>query len=206
MFTGQDWMVGETGQCQLCSTPREWNLLETPYYFHRFLTETEDVLKQSTTADQCDCLPQLRRLVRKLVINSYWLQTQRPESSSLREVATLNLYDEIGYPLTVQIETYQRGAQSSIHNHGTWGIVTILQGLEKNMLWQRTPEPQFPDKIIPVEEKILGVGDVISFTPTAIHSIEAMGEQELVTFNLYGETNGKQRFQIDPITYHAKPY
>lgn len=206
MSTGQDWMVTETGQCQLCPTPREWDLLETPYYFHRFLTEIDDLLKQTTTEDQCDCLPQLRRLVRKLVLNSYWLQTQQPKPSSMTKPATLNLYDEIGYPLTVQIETYQLGIQSSIHNHGTWGIVTILQGQEKNILWQRAPQPQFPDKITPLGEKILGVGDVISFTPEAIHCVQAIGDQELVTFNLYGETQSRQRFEFDPTTYRAKPY
>jgi len=206
MSTGQDWMVTETGQCQLCPTPREWDLLETPYRFHRFLTETEDLLKQATTEDQCDCLPQLRRLVRKLVLNSYWVQTQRPKPSPGRKTVTLSLYDEIGYPLTVQIETYQRGAQSSIHNHGTWGIVMILQGQEKNLLWQRAPEPQFPDKIMPVGEKILEVGDVISFTPEAIHCVQALGEQELVTFNLYGQTQSRQRFEFDPTTHKAKHY
>ncbi len=206
MTTGQDWIVTETGQCQPCRTPRELDLLQAPYYFHRFLTETEDILKQAETEDQCDCLPQLRRLVRKLVLNSYWVQTRRPEPSPKKETLILNLYEEIGYPLTVQIETYQRGAKSSIHNHGTWGIVTILQGLEKNILWQRAPESQFPDKITPVEEKTLGVGDVISFTPSAIHCVEAIGEQELVTFNLYGETNGRQRFKFDPSTHRAKHY
>jgi len=43
----------------------------------------------------------------------------------------LNLYDEIGYPLAMQIETLQSGAKSNIHNHGTWGIVAILEGQEK---------------------------------------------------------------------------
>jgi predicted metal-dependent enzyme (double-stranded beta helix superfamily) len=181
-------------------------LLATSYRFHRFLTETEDLLQQAKTEDQCDCLPQLRRLVRKLILNSYWVQTQRPKPSPGREILTLNLYDEIGYPLTVQIETYQPGTESSIHNHGTWGVVMILQGQEKNILWQRAPDPQFPDKIIPVEEKILRVGDVISFTPTAIHCVQAIGEQELVTFNFYGETHSRQRLKFDPTTDRAKHY
>ncbi|MGP1387739.1 MAG: cupin [Thainema sp.] len=206
MSKGKDWLVTETGQCQPCPTAREWDLLETPYRFHRFLTEVEDTLNQATTEHQCDCFPELRRLVRKLVLNSYWLHTQRPEPSPGTGTAILNLYDEIGYPLTVQVETHKPGTQSSIHNHGTWGIVAILQGQEHNRLWQRTPEPECPDKVSPVEEKILAVGDVISFTPAAIHSVQAIGEEWLVTFNLYGETHSQQRFEFDPITYRAKHY
>ncbi|MGF1525110.1 MAG: cupin [Leptolyngbyaceae cyanobacterium] len=206
MNTGNDWMVAEDGHCQTCPTPREWDLLETPYRFHRFLTDVEDVLKQAITEHQHDCLPALRRLVRKLVLNSYWLQTQRPEPSPKAELAILNLYDEIGYPLTVQVETLLPGAMSPVHNHGTWAVVAILQGQEKNTLWQRVPEAKFPNKIVCAEEKTLAYGDVISFTSEAIHGIQAVGEKPLVTFNLYGETERKQRFEFDPIAHQAKHY
>ncbi|MEO1403701.1 MAG: cupin [Cyanobacteria bacterium J06635_1] len=202
----QDWIVTEAGQCDLCPTPREWDLLETPYRFYRFLTEVEEGLKQATTEHQCECLPTLRRLVRKLVLNSYWLKIQRPEPDLTTETAILNLYDEIGYPLTVQIETLVPGAVSSVHSHGTWGVVAILQGQEKNTLWRRAPEPAFPDKLSCVAEQTLTYGDVISFVPAAIHSIQAVGEEPLVTFNLYGETERKQRFEFDPVTHQAKRY
>jgi predicted metal-dependent enzyme (double-stranded beta helix superfamily) len=200
----KDWIVLEDGQCQACPTPRDWDLLETPYRFHRFLTEVEDGLKQATADDQIDCLPALRRLVRKLVLNSYWLRIQRPEPSPLAETALLNLYDEIGYPLTVQIETRPPGVKSPVHNHGTWGIVAVLQGQETNQFWRR--EPADADAVALVEEKILTFGDVISFTPAAIHSIEAVGAEPLVTFNLYGETHSKQRFEFDPIARRSRHY
>lgn len=202
----KDWIVTEDGQCQPCPTPREWDLLETPYRFYCFLAQVDEGLKQAKTEHQCDCLPILRKLVRKLVLNSYWLQTQRPEPTTTGETAILNLYDEIGYPLTVQIEMLSPGATSSIHNHGTWGIVAVLQGQEKNTLWRRTPEPEFPDKVSPIEEKTLSYGDVISFVPEAIHSIQAIGNEPLVTFNLYGETERKKRFEFDANTYKAKNY
>lgn len=205
-MSGKDWIVTETGECCHCPKPREWDLLETPYYFHRFLTEVEDVLKQATTEHQCECLPQLRHLVRKLTLNSYWLQTRRPEEPQTTDMAILNLYDEIGYPLTIQIESLAPGARSSIHNHGTWGVVAVLQGQEKNIFWRRTPRPTFPDQITPVTETILSCGDVISFTPEAIHSIQAVSEELLVTFNVYGETHRKQRFEFDAIAHQAKNY
>lgn len=204
-MSGQDWNVTDAGECEPCRTAREWDLLETPYRFHRFLTDVEDVLKQSTAEDQCDCLLDLRRLVRKLVLNSYWLQTQRPDPADT-EVAFLNLYDEIGYPLTVQIETLIPGAQSSIHNHGTWGIVAVLQGEGDNTCWRRSPDSGYPDKIVQAAARTLTPGDIVSFTPAAIHRLQAVGEATLVTFNMYGETHSKQRFEFDPLTHQAKNY
>jgi predicted metal-dependent enzyme (double-stranded beta helix superfamily) len=209
----QDWTVTAVGECLPCPTPREWDLLETPYYFHRFLTAVEDSLKQARAEDQCDCLPSLRKLVRKLVLNSYWLQTQRPDPTDDSDF--LNLYDEIGFPLTVQIEALMPGTSTTIHNHGTWGIVAVLQGQAKNRFWQRwsqtgpggpSPEPEFPDKISVVQAQVLEKGAVISFVPAAIHSVEALGAEPLVTFNLYGETDRKQRFEFDAISHSARNY
>jgi predicted metal-dependent enzyme (double-stranded beta helix superfamily) len=114
------------------------------------------------------------------------------------------LYDEIGYPLTVQIATYLPGIRSSIHNHGTWGVVTVLKGEEKNTLWRRVPTPEFPDWVEPTAEAIVLPGDIISFTPGAIHCIEAQGDEPTVTFSLYGETHHSQRFEFDPVAHTAK--
>jgi predicted metal-dependent enzyme (double-stranded beta helix superfamily) len=84
--------------------------------------------------------------------------------------------------------------------------VAILEGQENNTFWQRQPEPDWPDKIVPIGTRILVPGDVISFMPEAIHSIQAVGDQPLVTFNLYGETHSNHRFEFDPIAHTAKNY
>ena len=201
---GKDWMVTDDGQLTACSTPREWSLLETPYRFHRFLTQIEDALKDVPSEN--DCLPTIRQLVRKLVLNSYWLQTQHPELTTLKEVEIQTLYDEIGYPLTVQTNTYPIGMTSPVHNHGTWAVVALLKGQEKNTFWQRTPTSGFKDKVTPVGEKTFCPGDVISFSPDAIHCVEAVGDTPMVTFNLYGETHSKARFEFDPEKHQAKNF
>ena len=197
-------MITDEGQCQACTTPREWDLLETPYRFHRFLTQVEDVFKKSLQED--DFLPIIRRLVRKVALNSYWLQTQHPDLIALSDVVIQTLYDEIGYPLTVQTNTYPPGVASPVHNHGTWGVVALLKGQEKNTFWQRTPTEEFKDKVNPVGEKIFSPGDVISFSSGAIHCVEAVGDTPMVTFNLYGETHSKARFEFDPKTHQAKNF
>jgi predicted metal-dependent enzyme (double-stranded beta helix superfamily) len=196
--------VNEQGKPQICPIPRSWDLLENPYRFYRFLTEIDDVLKYAT--DESNILPTLHKLVRKLVINSYWVQTQIPEIDPKTQTGVCNLYDEIGYPLTVQTVIFAPGVKSSIHNHGTWGIVAILKGQEKNTFWRRVDDSNYEAKITPVEEITLKESDIISFTSEAIHSVEAVGDEALVTFNIYGETNHKTRFEFDPLTHQAKNY
>jgi predicted metal-dependent enzyme (double-stranded beta helix superfamily) len=200
----RDLWVTAAGQWRVCKPVREWDLLCTPYRFHRFLTEVEDVLEAAI--DEANCLPQLWLLVRRFITNSYWIQTQYIEPNPETGMGVIMLYDEIGYPLTVQIATYLPGTQSPIHNHGTWGVVAVLKGEEKNILWQRTPDPQFPDWVEATAEVIVLPGDIISFTPDAIHSVEAVGDEPTVTFSIYGETHHSKRFEFDPITHTARNF
>ena len=201
---GQDLFVAENGQYQVCKSARSWDLLRDNYRLYRFLTEVEDILKN--VEDESTRLPEIRMLVRRLIINSYWVQSQSLQPDLKTGISVLLLYDELGFPLTVQTVTFAPGTTSNIHNHGTWGVVAILKGQEKNTFWRRSSHPEFPDKIEKVGEINLSPGDLISFTPETIHQVQAIGKEPTVTFNIYGETNPKQRFEFDVINHIAKKF
>ncbi|MDF2389326.1 cupin domain-containing protein [Nostoc ellipsosporum NOK] len=201
---GRDWLVTEDGQYQACKSVRAWDLLRENYRLYRFLTEVEDVLHD--VDDESTRLPEIRMLVRRLIVNSYWVRSQYLEASAKTGTSVLLLYDELGFPLTVQTVTFAPGTLSTIHNHGTWGVVAVLKGQEKNTFWRRDRSPNSEDKIEPTGEIILSPGDIISFTPGAIHSVEAVGDEPTVTFNVYGETDPKERFEFDPVKQSAKKF
>jgi predicted metal-dependent enzyme (double-stranded beta helix superfamily) len=201
---GRDLFIAENGQYQICKSARTWDLLRDNYRLYRFLTELEDVL--NNVEDQSTRLPEIRMLVRRLIINSYWVQSQFLQPDLKTGISVLLLYNELGFPLTVQTVTFAPGTNSNIHNHGTWGVVAILKGQEKNTFWRRSSNPDFPDKIEKVGEINLSPGDIVSFTPQTIHQVQAIGEEPTVTFNIYGETNPKQRFEFDITNHSAKKF
>ena len=203
----QDWFVDEIGQCQLRPAVRTWDLLREHYYLHQFLTEILEILaKAPHEVDEWDFLPQIRRKVRQLVTNSYWVKTQysTPERHTGFHVTTL--YDEIGYPLTVQNVTTQPDTLASIHNHGTWGVVYQVQGEERHTFWRRIGYPEQTGKIVPVGTHVLRPGELLSLHPDAIHQVETLGPDHSLTFQLYGDTQPQQRFQFEPETQTAKPF
>jgi predicted metal-dependent enzyme (double-stranded beta helix superfamily) len=200
----RDWLLTEDGQCQDCPSVSEWKLLRENYRLYRFLTEVEDVLNQAD--DESSCLPEMRLLVRRLITNSYWIQNRYQEPCPKTGISVLMLYDELGFPMTVQTVTFSPGTVSTIHNHGTWGLVAVLKGQEKNRFWKRSNDSEFNNKIELAGEIILSAGDIISFTPDAIHSVEALGDEPTVIFNIYGETHHKRRFEFDPISHTAKNF
>ena len=201
---GRDWFVTKDGQHQACKSVRAWDLLRENYRLYRFLTEMEDVIND--VEDESSRLSEIRMLVRQLILNSYWVQSQNLEPKPTTGTSVLLLYDELGFPFTVQTVTFAPGTLSTIHNHGTWGIVAVLKGQERNTFWRRTSVPGVQDKIERAGELTLFPGDIISFAADAIHSVEALGNEPTVTFNVYGETSPKERFEFDPVTYTAKNF
>jgi predicted metal-dependent enzyme (double-stranded beta helix superfamily) len=201
---GRDFLVAGDGKLQACKSARAWDLLRENYRVYRFLTEVEDVLND--VDDESSRLPELRMLVRRLIVNSYWVNSQYLEPDAKTGTSVLLLYDELGFPLTVQTVTFAPGTSSTIHNHGTWGIVAVLKGEEKNTFWQRNPRPDAENKLTATGEVDLLPGDIISFTPDTIHCVQAVGDEPTVTFNVYGETDPKERFEFDPVTHIAKKF
>ncbi|WP_315791284.1 cupin [Fischerella sp. JS2] len=200
----RDWHVNGDGQYQACKSARAWDLLRDNYRLYRFLTELEDILND--VEDETSRLPEIQMLVRRLLVNSYWVQSQYLEPCPQTGTSVLILYDELGFPLTLQTVTFAPGTKSNIHNHGTWGVVALLKGQEKNTFWHRNPSHKFIDKIEQTGELTLLPGDIISFTPDAIHCVEALGNEPTVTFNIYGETDPKQRFEYNVVSHTAKNF
>jgi predicted metal-dependent enzyme (double-stranded beta helix superfamily) len=174
------------------------------YRLYRFLTELEDILE--TFHDELSRVEAIAPLVRKLLVSSYWLQMEYQQPSSKTGWSVNFLYREYEFPLTVQMVAWAPGHASTIHNHGTWGIVALIGGQERNRLWRRKPTPQYPNQIEPVDDLILNPGDVVALTSDAIHSVEPLGDEPTVSFNLYGQTNFEQRFVFDPERHTAKRF
>ncbi len=225
--TNHDYLVGNDGACQVLSTSSqlsdgnpsstaEMSLeanSEQPYRLYRFLTDLEDIVHRH--ADDRAQLQALCPLVRRLLASSSWLELSAPQPAPGKEWGVSILYDEPFFPITVQLVTWQPGATSPIHNHGGWGIVALISGQEKNQFWRRSHNavdhnldhtsqtPEYPHQIEAVGDRLLLPGDIITFLPDAIHSVEALGDAPTVSFNVYGPTQYDQRFQYNPQTQDA---
>lgn len=203
----RDWIVTANGQCQPRPSARDWDLVRERYYLHQFLTEILEILEHASHEhEEWDYLPQIRMRVRQLIMNSYWVRTRHTSPHSKTGVGIYTLYDEIGYPLTVQTETRLPGTLSPIHNHGTWGVVSVISGKEEHTFWQRSSDDSEPVRVRPVGKRIMGPGEILSFVPEAIHQVRAIAPEPAVTFCMYGDTQPKSRFRFDPVAHTATQF
>jgi predicted metal-dependent enzyme (double-stranded beta helix superfamily) len=196
-------LVNKHGMCEEIEVS-EIDLSDSPYRLYRFLTDLEDLL--SKVSSDRDRLHAIVPLVQRLLTSSYWLQIPDDPPNPELGWSVQMLYDEPFFPLTVQLVTWLPGTKSTIHNHAAWGIVAMVNGQEKNTFWKRSPSPKFPNKIERVSDRTIGAGEIITFLPDAIHSIEAMGDEPTISFNIYGETDYDRRFEFDLDTKTAEQF
>ena len=190
----ENWIIHNDSQRE-AYYPQETRLSVDPYRLFRFLTDMEDILLN--TANDSDRLKAIMPLVRNLLTSSYWLQMEYEQPSPKTGWSVKMLYREPEYPLTVQMVAWEPGGMSPIHNHGAWGIVAIISGQEKNRFWKRSPTKEHPDHLEFLGEQILEPGEIIGIMPDAIHSVESVGDEPTISFNIYGETNYQQRYQFN---------
>ncbi|NMG57105.1 cupin [Geitlerinema sp. P-1104] len=193
-----NWFITDTGDCQSLEF-QSWEPTQ-PYRLYRFLTELEDILKEIESDRQR--LEAIAPRVCEFLETATWLDTAYVPPDPKRGWSVSKLYTEQDYPLTVQLVSWKPGAKSTIHNHATWGLVAMLSGCERNRFWRRTTG----DAIEEVGNRIVCAGELITFSPGAIHQIEVFGDEPTISFNLYGETDFPQRFQFDAIAQTAENF
>ncbi len=200
-MSSNDWHVDNTSNCRSVAQRETPEDTVSPYRLYRFLTQLDDILL-AQASDELR-LVEIRTLVRSFLNESPWMMMQCPQPDPKRGWAVSKLYDDTDYPLTVQLVSWNPGMLSSIHNHGAWGLVAILDGEERNRFWQ----PQTEGKsMVKTQETILQPGEIITFMPDAIHQVEALGEEPVLSFNLYGKTDYKARFKYNVQTSEASPF
>ncbi|MBT9314637.1 cysteine dioxygenase family protein [Leptothoe spongobia] len=200
-MSNQNWLINDDGQRMTFGTA-DVQPSERVYRMYRFLTDLEDILADEN--DDSIRIQKITPLVRQLLTSSYWLQMEYDPPSPKTGWSVKFLYREYEFPLTVQMVAWAPGQVSTIHNHATWGIVALIGGEEKNHFWRRSPTSEHPHKLESVGEQLLAPGDIIGFTPGVIHQVEPIGDEPTISFNLYGVTNMKARYEYDIAEHTAK--
>ncbi|AFY37427.1 hypothetical protein Lepto7376_1056 [[Leptolyngbya] sp. PCC 7376] len=194
----RDWHIDAFGQIEAGADSDDFELPPEDYRLYRFLTELEDLLRENP--DDASLVRQIAPMVRRLLTSSYWLQGSYSEPDPKKGWSVDMLYDEPEFPLTVQMVAWQPGTVSPIHNHAAWGIVAFVNGSEKNILWRESESGDIES----VGEQTFEAGDIVTFVPETIHHIEAIGDDTVVSFNVYGKTDYQNRYQFDQKTGSKK--
>jgi len=97
------------------------------------------------------------------------------------------------------------GQRTPIHDHGTWGVIGILSGTEREVRY-RVPETGAPVRL---GERLLGAGSVTvcCTSDQDVHEVSADGSVPCVGIHVYGADIGTlARHAFDPVTGQAREF
>jgi predicted metal-dependent enzyme (double-stranded beta helix superfamily) len=103
---------------------------------------------------------------------------------------------------TLMLARFPADAPTPVHNHNSWGVICVIRGRDRHILWAREDDGSQPGRarVRIVESRELGPGDLAWFpdAPADIHSQQGIGGDawELVYFARDPTT--RPRLYFDP--------
>jgi len=105
---------------------------------------------------------------------------------------------------TLMLGRFSAEAATPVHNHNSWGVLCVVRGRDRHILWRRQDNGQQAGQaqLQIIETRELDPGDVAWFPdiPADIHSQQGIGEAawELVYFGR--DPNARPRLYFEPDT------
>jgi predicted metal-dependent enzyme (double-stranded beta helix superfamily) len=103
---------------------------------------------------------------------------------------------------TLMLGRFSPAAPTPVHNHNSWGVICVISGRDRHVLWARQDEGSQPGQasLRIIQTRELGPGDIAWFpdVPGDIHSQQGIGAvaSELVFFGR--DPNARPRLYFDP--------
>ena len=151
-------------------------------------------MRSSQQPDPADCVLALAPLMMELVDQAgTFLEAQHYQSSAVSYARNL-IYDAPDASLSLYAIVWLPGQWTPVHDHGSWGVVGVVEGvLEERSYVRLSPERETDEdnELARGGTILLGHGSVTSFVPNPDH-IHVTGvpadRPRAVSLHLYGRT------------------
>ena len=145
----------------------------------------------------------LRDTVGAVAVDKGWVEPHHYSCDPDQGFGVHTLYTEPDKSLAIFAVAWLPGRGAPPHNHGTWAIVSGVEGLERNVYWKRLDDGTDPGRaeLHRLGEQDVGPGDTIVMLNDHIHSVTNETDKVTLSLHVYGiHPNHTGRSQFDPDT------
>lgn len=177
------------------------------YTLPAFIADLRRIAADTQDPERIIC--QLSPLAERLALAKDWLTPAHYACDAEQGFGVHLLHEEPDHTLAVFAIAWLPGRGAPPHNHGTWAVVSGVDGQETNVFWKRQDDGSRPGyaEVCWNGEKAFGPGERVAFLPHEIHSVENRTEAVTVSLHIYGKhLNYTGRSQFDPQARLEKPF
>ena len=129
------------------------------------LAEYVEDLRRITheTSNEDEIITHIGPLEQRLALDKAWLQKKHYEANPEQGFGTFLLHEEPDHSLAVFVVNWLPGRGAPPHDHGTWAVVSGVEGLEKNTSYRRIDDRDRPDfaELEVKKEAVAGPGELV---------------------------------------------
>lgn len=174
---------------------------------HSFVAELRKVVHEA--ANETELLSHVGPLVQRMVQQRSWLSADMYDADPELGFGTTLLHVEPDQSLFVVVDSWLPGRGVPPHDHDTWAVVVGVDGIERNLFWQRLDDAQRPGyaELQLTGEHCISAGEALLLPSGSIHSVINETEHTSLSFHVYGRhLNYTERRQFDPENNLERPF
>jgi predicted metal-dependent enzyme (double-stranded beta helix superfamily) len=180
---------------------------QTAYTLERLVEDLRRITADG--AGEHETLAALRPLVRQFALAGHWREPRHLQANPEQGFGAHLLHEEPDHSLAVFAASWlpRRGAPA--HDHGIWAIVVGIEGVERNVFYERVDDRSRPGyaELRPIGEQALGPGEVLTMPAGTIHSVTNDSDAVSLSLHVYGRhINYTRRSQFDLEQRVEKPF
>jgi len=160
-------------------------------------------------ASENEIFEQVGPLARRLANEDSWIEDRFYEPDDETGFSAFLLHEEEDHSLAVLAVSWTPGMGVGPHDHGTWAVVVGVDGIERNIRYQRLDDRSNPDyaELEIKGESRAGPGDLVCIKKGGIHSVRNDSDKVTLSLHTYGtHINYSIRSQFDVDARTAKEF
>jgi 3-mercaptopropionate dioxygenase len=179
-----------------------------PYGLAEFLDDLKAAVKEES--DPAATVARVEACLRELLKRPDFLTEEQMQVGADGKSAASSLYKAPNGSLTVRAVVFPEGKPTPVHDHLTWGMVGVYQGVERETRYRRVDDGSREGyaEIVEIAATDYPAGEVTTFIPpNDIHRVEAVSPVKSVSIHIYGtDMEALDRHRFDLATGQILPF